>query len=205
MHIKTSLAFVIAVFVGVFTPEQLLMADADYPKALAQVAAPALPFPERAVPAVPALLPTYPVDLVRVIDGDTAWVRLNGVEIKVRLACIDAPETNDLLGPAASAALTSLLQDKDLTLTVVGKDFYGRTLGSVMADGVSVGAAMATQGLAYYYTGRCADKALIIAGDNYAAANKVGMRSIPGYLPPWEQRRLKRISKARLIPSPISR
>lgn len=156
--------------------------------AVSAVAAPAV--------AAPKTYPVYPIDLIRVIDGDTIVATVSGDVRKIRLCGIDASERNTPMGPPATAALTELLVGSKLTVAVAGKDLYGRTVGSVFIENgssrVSVQAAMTKVGLSYYYSAsRCIDRQETIDADNYARANNLGMRGIPGYPPPWEQRMRK--------------
>lgn len=89
-----------------------------------------------------------------VVDGDTFWL---GGE-KLRLAAIDAPEMGKPKcgGPARQAKaardyLRGLLDGAELAIRREGRDRYGRTLASVSAGGVDVGAALLAAGLARPY------------------------------------------------------
>lgn len=95
--------------------------------------------------------------VVRVIDGDTLDVSLNGQITRVRLLNVDTPETKhpkkmaECLGPEATAFLEDLLPQG----TSVGleydqerKDKYDRTLAGVyLTDGRLVNAEIAREGL----------------------------------------------------------
>ncbi len=84
----------------------------------------------------------YPVDVVRVIDGDTFEARVHlwpGLEMmtRVRLRGIDAPETKGAcaeefrMAEAAGEALRALLADGDVAIFSIGPDKYN---GRVIAD-----------------------------------------------------------------------
>lgn len=134
-----------------------------------------------------------PVSLVKVVDGDTVHVLIDGINTVLRLCGIDAPEKQDPLGVEAKAALTAILKDQPLELVVTGKDLYRRTIGSLYIGGSSVQAKMTTIGLAYRYSvGYCPDTPEIIDGDNFALSNKIGMRSYENFTPPWEERSRRR-------------
>lgn len=85
---------------------------------------------------VPELLP---VTIVRVIDGDTVRVLLNGQEHTVRLIGVDTPETvhpridEEAFGKEASDFTRQALEGKDawLELDVGERDRYGRLLAYV--------------------------------------------------------------------------
>lgn len=95
-----------------------------------------------------------------VVDGDTFWLRGE----KIRVADIDTPETHPArcaseaaLGQRATLRLHALLNAGPFTLapTVDGRthDHYGRRLAVVQRGGQSLGAVMASEGLARSYAG----------------------------------------------------
>jgi endonuclease YncB( thermonuclease family) len=109
---------------------------------------------------------SYPAELLRVIDGDTFWARIQiwpGVEAdtKVRLRSIDAPELRArcarefIKAEAARVALQSILAAGGITVWHVGPDKYrGRIDADVAARGTAdVGAAMLKGGWARGYDG----------------------------------------------------
>ena len=117
--------------------------------------------------AVASLLPLAPVNdfgpVVRVIDGDTLAIKLNGREERVRLLGINAPETVDpkmpvqCFGPEASNRAKDLLTGQTVRLELdpsQGRyDKYGRLLAYVwLADGTNVNLKMIQDGYAYEYT-----------------------------------------------------
>ena len=95
--------------------------------------------------------------VIRVVDGDTIVVLLDGEERRVRLLNVDAPESVrpdwpvECLGPEAADYLRTLLPaGKDVTLRydVERTDGFGRDLAAVFADTELVNAALARAGLA---------------------------------------------------------
>jgi endonuclease YncB( thermonuclease family) len=111
-------------------------------------------------------LPRYPVDVTRVIDGDTFEGRVRawpGIDIitKVRLRDIDAPEMRGRCeqefaqAQAARTALGDLLNGGAVSITRVSLDKYG---GRVLADAsagrtADVAAALREAGLVRRYSG----------------------------------------------------
>ena len=94
-----------------------------------------------------------------VYDGDT--FTLSSGE-KVRLACIDTPEMRNTAKkkadkPAAIAArdyLIALINDSDLTIDRVTKDFYGRTIARVYTpEGKELSREMYLSGHAIIFKG----------------------------------------------------
>lgn len=100
------------------------------------------------------------VRVVRVIDGDTLVVSLDGGEPRVRLIGIDAPETtnghHDCAGAEATAALRKLVDGRDVQLVAdpsqSDTDRYDRLLRYVELDGQDVGYRLLVMGLAREYT-----------------------------------------------------
>lgn len=76
--------------------------------------------------ADPPVMPgdRLPAQLVRVVDGDTIVALVRGLQVKVRLAGIDAPEMKTEAGKTAKAALVRLLPDS-FTLEA-GQDYYDK-------------------------------------------------------------------------------
>lgn len=101
--------------------------------------------------------------LIRVVDGDTIEVSVDGVREKVRFMGIDAPESVDprrgveCFGKESSAHLSSLLKASSLYLkrdsTSANRDTYNRLLRYVFTpEGESVNKIMIADGYAFEYT-----------------------------------------------------
>jgi len=132
--------------------------------ATTQASAAATPGPVSAEVVPGSLTTRYPVEVVRVIDGDTFEARVRvwpAIEIatKVRLRNIDAPELRGNCernyAIAARHALASLLGEGTVSITDVGVDKYG---GRVLAQAATartndVSAALLQAGLVRRYSG----------------------------------------------------
>ncbi len=88
-----------------------------------------------------------------IVDGDTIW--LHGQNL--RMKDYDTPEpTTAICGGAdevalanrASARLRDLLNANPWTVETFGKDRYGRTLATILVDGMDVGDILILEGLA---------------------------------------------------------
>lgn len=84
-----------------------------------------------------------PYDVVRVVDGDTVRVNINGEETKVRMIGVNTPESvasdesrNTPEGEVASEYTKSLLEGKQVYLEYDEEryDKYGRTLAYIYLD-----------------------------------------------------------------------
>lgn len=79
--------------------------------------------------------------VVRVIDGDTYELLVNGALLRVRLLGADAPEASQPFGQQATDSARAMLQGRLVSLQRQGTDLYGRTLGAVRVPVASRGPA----------------------------------------------------------------
>jgi micrococcal nuclease len=104
----------------------------------------------------------YENRVVRVVDGDTIVVDFgNGVKEKVRLLCVNTPESvhpdkkqNIPMGKVASKYTRKRLQGQPVTLEF-GPELrgnYGRLLAYVFVGGQNFNVELVRQGLSAYYT-----------------------------------------------------
>ena len=130
-------------------------------RALAAAAALALAVWVAAAPVLAAAR-VLPVQVTRVVDGDTLWFQPDepgAPLVAVRLRGIDAPETCQAWGRQAMAALREHVQGpgrgqvpgqpQPVSLRIHGQDDYRRTLGTLSVGGVDVNAALVAQGHAW--------------------------------------------------------
>ncbi|ECE2108996.1 thermonuclease family protein [Salmonella enterica] len=128
--------------------------------------------------------------VVRVIDGDTVSV-LSGKEMyRVRLNGIDAPESKQAYGQRAKQSLIALAAQKNVLVVSSKQDRYGRYLGTLMNGGLNINAQQVEKGMAWAY--RFHDKATdinMLALENKARSNGVGLWADPNPIEPWKWRR----------------
>lgn len=95
-------------------------------------------------------------EVVRVVDGDTALVELDGTEERVRYIGIDAPESVapgepvECLGPQAARYNARIVEGRqvELEIGVEPRDHYGRLLAHVRLGDLLVSAELVRAGLA---------------------------------------------------------
>ncbi len=125
-------------------------------------------------------------------DGDTISVLERGQKLKVRLACIDTPETaQSPYGMASRKQLKALLPlGSTVRLRVQVVDRYGRSVAEVIGKGI-VNLAMVQSGQAFVYRqylGRC-DRQAYLAAERQAQAQRLGVWAVPGGIArPWDFR-----------------
>ncbi|MCX5944150.1 MAG: thermonuclease family protein [Cyanobacteria bacterium] len=125
-------------------------------------------------------------------DGDTISVLERGQKLKVRLACVDAPETaQSPYGIASRNQLKALLPlGFTVSLRVQAVDRYGRRVAEVVGKGI-VNLTMVQSGQAFVYRqylGRC-DRQAYLATERQAQAQRLGVWAVPGGITrPWDFR-----------------
>ena len=111
--------------------------------------------------ALPALASADKYRVVRVVDGDTIVVDYHGEYEKVRLLCVNTPESvhrdkkqNIPMGEVASDYSKERLTGKYVDLEFEGpfRGRYGRLLAYVFVDGKNFNVELVRQGLSPYYT-----------------------------------------------------
>ena len=129
--------------------------------------------------------------VVRVIDGDTIEVQVEGATGTVRLMGIDTPETKhptrpvEFYGPEAAAlteaALSGITVDLTTDRTADREDMYGRWLRYVMVRGVDFNAALVREGYARAVRGfQYARRAEFIALEDAARSRGIGLWAVRG-------------------------
>ncbi len=107
----------------------------------------------------PALASNHLV--IRIVDGDTILVNYEEKPEKVRLLCVNTPESvhpdkkqNIPMGKVASDYTKKRLRGKYVNLEFEGpiRGKYGRLLAYVLVDGINFNLELVKQGLSPYYT-----------------------------------------------------
>lgn len=133
-------------------------------------------------------------------DGDTITVTRNGEKLKVRFACIDAPELKQPMGKASRDYLRSLISKSNnkVGLNIITTDRYKRSVAEVWINSESgielVQSLMVVTGNAYpyeRYKNDCPSWNAVKISHEYAENNNIGVWS-GNYQPPWEYRKTKK-------------
>jgi endonuclease YncB( thermonuclease family) len=140
-------------------------------------------------PAGPA---RFPYDLegkvVGVSDGDTITLLVEFRPHKIRMNGIDAPESGQAFGQVAKEALADLVFGRDVRISVVDIDRYGRLVGDVYAGDLYVNAELVQAGLAWHYV-EYSDNATLAALEIMAKDTRAGLWQDPSPVAPWDFRR----------------
>lgn len=134
--------------------------------------------------------------VVGVYDGDSLTLLVAGNrQLKVRLESIDAPELGQEYGKNAKAALSDLAFAKSVQVYVTGKDRYGRALGWVFVEKLSVNLTLVKQGMAWNYVEYSKSQELAQA-EREARSRKTGLWQDWKPMAPWDWRALQKRNAA---------
>ena len=126
--------------------------------------------------------PAEPTELtgtvVRVVDGDTLWLKTaaDGEPVVIRLEGIDAPESCQPGGTEATQALNVLALNRSVTARVATKDDHGRTVAKLFDGGKDVGDRMVRDGHAWSMRFKY-DRGPYVAEERMAIALKRGVHA----------------------------
>lgn len=90
--------------------------------------------------------------VIAVMDGDTVLLLRDGNKIKVRLANIDAPESDQAFGKESRQALVDRVMKKQVHVNSQAVDNYGRMIAELSLDGRSVNEEQVQNGMAWEYS-----------------------------------------------------
>lgn len=135
-------------------------------------------------------------EVVSVADGDTITVLSEGVQHKIRLSGIDAPEKNQPFGNQSKQSLVDIVFRKNVTVDYNKRDKYNRIVGKVLLEGNDINLEQVKRGLAWHYKQyekeqELADRS-IYANEEYIARRDIrGLWAESKPIPPWEFRKMK--------------
>jgi endonuclease YncB( thermonuclease family) len=129
--------------------------------------------------------------VVAVKDGDTIEVLHSFKAERIRLADIDCPEMGQPFGNRAKQLMGNLVFGKDVLIRSTGKDRYGRTIGEIFVDGMSVGEELVKNGAAWWYQ-KYSSNSKLSELEREARHRKCGLWVEKNPMPPWDWRTQKK-------------
>lgn len=131
--------------------------------------------------------------LVKVIDGDTLVVKVQGAPLHIRLVGMDAPEADQPFGDTARADLAELIGTQQCVLVYEEGDMYGRLVAHLWVGDVYVNAEMIKRGMAWFDSASAPDNLLDLYQEEAREAKR-GLWALPleARVPPWEWRKEQR-------------
>ena len=141
----------------------------------------------------------YQGKVLRISDGDTLQIRDDhGQKQRVRLAFIDAPETEQASGRDSQRQLQRLLDNKSVLVQVVDIDNYKRQVAIVWLQNQDINATQIASGMAWQYAS-IAKRQQTSQGYQYyhcleqsARSGKEGLWRNGKAQAPWEYRQQRR-------------
>ena len=131
--------------------------------------------------------------VVGVADGDTITVLHDGKGERIRLHGIDCPEKRQAFGNRAKQFTSTLVFGKGVTVQVLDRDRYGRTVGVVLLpDGRSLNHELVKAGFAWWYWRYTPDDETLAQLEREARGAKRGLWADPHAVPPWEWRKMRK-------------
>lgn len=135
--------------------------------------------------------------VVGISDGDTlTLLTQNRQQVKIRLHGIDAPELRQAWGQRAKQALSSLTFRQLVSVQETDQDQYGRVVGIVYRNQLSINEALITSGHAWVYREYNKNKRWT-ALETEAREKRRGLWNLhPNQrIPPWDYRQRNRVRR----------
>jgi micrococcal nuclease len=135
-------------------------------------------------------LPVFAAEITYFYDGDTVKVKDVGLEYKLRLTDIDAPERNQTYGLKSRRALMQFCKNTSVNVYISGTDKYKRSLGKLHCNSLDASEFMVKHGHAWFNRRYSMDYMLALLEDE-ARKNKIGLWDAEKPIPPWVWRRIE--------------
>jgi micrococcal nuclease len=131
---------------------------------------------------------TFSARTIAVIDGDTVLVLRNGNPVKIRLADIDAPEKGQDFGMASRNSLTEMVLGKQIRVSTLARDKYGRLVAHLSVGGLDVSEEQVRRGMAWQYSHHFRSPHYIALQDEARNAGR-GLWKQAHPVKPWQWRK----------------
>ncbi|MCS3651110.1 endonuclease YncB(thermonuclease family) [Salinibacter ruber] len=132
---------------------------------------------------------TFRFSVSEVKDGDTVVVEgKNGDTITVRVWGIDASESSQPYGPAATDVARQIVGGEMVTVEVMDEGPYGRIIGRVQKGDTDLAASLALSGYAWH-SRRYPTSRQIREAEQKARQEARGLWSQDNPVPPWKHRK----------------
>ncbi len=129
--------------------------------------------------------------VIKIKDGDTFAIIVDGKKYNVRMKDIDCPEKQQDFGNVAKQALAAKIFGKDVYIDCKDTDRNGRLIATVIYNKENINEYMVKQGYAWVYTQYCKDEKMYTLQNQARQAQK-GLWLQPNAMEPWLYRKAKR-------------
>ena len=132
---------------------------------------------------------TFTGRVVEVTDGDPYDIRRSiGGKVTVRLFGVDAPESSQSYGRAATRAARRIIGGSNVRVSVEDVGRYGRAVGRVRVGGGDLSEMMVRRGYGWHYEEYAPNATELARLERQARNAKRGLWKQSNPLPPWEWR-----------------
>lgn len=146
---------------------------------------------------------TGELEITTALDGDTLKATTQtGFRLDIRLDGIDAPESKQNFGYAATAALETLCAGKTAQIIEKGSRSFGRITADVYCDKIYVNAYLVEHGFAWS-ADKYARGTKLPALEKRAAEQCLGLWKSGNAIPPWNFRDTNKVKPESLSPKKI--
>lgn len=130
-----------------------------------------------------------------IASGDSMTiVDASGIEYKIRLSGIDAPEKQQPFGQESKKSLADMVFGKKVTVNWIKRDYHKRVVGKVMLNKTDVNLQQVKRGMAWVFKHfvndpYSQDEADYVDAQEQAEDSRLGLWTQRDPIPPWEFRR----------------
>ena len=132
---------------------------------------------------------TFEAPVLRIVDGDSLVVVIDGQTVHVRLKEIDAPEIKQRFGKLSRQSLIEICAGKRAHVIWTEKDRNSRLLARVWCSGIDVNAEQVRRGMAWVFDRYVKDLNLYPL-QGQARTQRVGLWADAAPTPPWHWREI---------------
>jgi endonuclease YncB( thermonuclease family) len=137
--------------------------------------------------SAPASATTLDAPVLRVVDGDSLVVLIDGHKVHVRLKEIDAPEIKQPFGKLSRQSLVDICASQRARVIWTEKDRNGRLLGRVWCRNIDANAEQVRRGMAWVFDRYVKDRSMYPLQER-ARAQRLGLWADAEPMPPWRWR-----------------
>jgi endonuclease YncB( thermonuclease family) len=134
--------------------------------------------------------------VIKIIDGDTYDILVNGKAVRIRVDAIDAPERSMPFGKVSKSYLASLIAGKSIHVIQKDIDMHHRVVGRAFMnhDALDISKEMIRAGMAWHYL-KYSNDPILHQTEQIARSKRIGLWSDPNAQAPWDYRKEKRKRK----------
>lgn len=137
---------------------------------------------------------SYTGRVVGVVDGDTYDILINGLQCRIRMQGIDAPERGMPYGTASKNYLSRLIFNKTVRVYINKKDGKRWVAETYLPSGNEAGAELVAAGMAWHFK-KYSNSSNLSLLEQKARKQKIGLWADANPQAPWDYRQQRRRPK----------